>query len=172
MGKATNPRTKRQAANDQQQDGIERINGVDHNRQASPLVYWRSKKMISSSQDAAIEYALRIWELVGLKPKTTASYGERTTGSCDGGESGRLILKRMRADDDLKRIKGYVPSQYWSIFENCIRHDEPAGIAGSRLGFGSRTSKERAHTIVCMVADTIAMNERLGFVGENDALTA
>ena len=71
----------------------------------------------------------------------------------------RRTLNLIEAREDLYRIMNYTPRPYWDVFENVCRHDEPAGIAGSRLGFGSRSAQDRAHTIVCFVADVIAMRE-------------
>lgn len=166
MGKATNPaRERRKRANDnlKAKGQVERVNGVDINHGGSPVTRWRAKGMLNAPQEAAIAYCHRIWSLVGVEQRTTAAYSERVPAAINTGESGRLLLARMEAGDDLARIKDYVPRPYWEVFENCVRFDEPAGVAGGSLGFGSRASKERAHTIVCFVADMITMKERLSY---------
>ena len=133
MGKATNPRTKRQAANDElaSKGDVESVNGVDHNRQASPLVYWRAHKQLTSTQEAGIAYCIRLWSILTSEPRVTAGYGERV-GGYDGGETGRQLIARADAKDDLHRVQGYIPAPYWQVFENAIRFDEPAGMIGSR----------------------------------------
>lgn len=175
MGKATNPASARRhrATKEARQHGkIEYVNGVDHNHGASPLTRWKSANELSDSQLAAIGWCQRIWALIGLEPRTTAIYDERTAIATGDGESGGMILRRMRARDDLKRVAGgldpegnfetgYIPKPYWDVFENCIRFDEPAGAAGSRLGRSAPSV--RALTTVRFVADIIAMKERLQY---------
>jgi hypothetical protein len=162
MGKATNPRAARQAANDElhSQGEVERINGVDHNRCASPLVYWRAHKQLTTTQEAGIAYCIRLWSILTSEPRVTAGYGERIGGH-DGDETGRQLIARADAKDDLRRVQGYIPPAYWQVFENAIRFDEPAGVIGSRLGWGSNSAKTKALTIVQVVADTVCMQERL-----------
>ena len=162
MGKATNPRAARQAANDElhSQGEVERINGVDHNRCASPLVYWRAHGQITTTQEAGIAYCIRLWSILTSEPRVTAGYGERIGGH-DGDETGRQLIARADAKDDLRRVQGYIPAPYWQVFENAIRFDEPAGVIGSRLGWGSNSAKTKALTIVQVVADTVCMQERL-----------
>lgn len=165
MGKATMPAKarKRQGANDalKAKGGVQRVNGLDINHGGSPVTRWRSLGMLTDVHEAAIAYCWRIWQLVGTEQRTTASYGERVASSAEAGESGGLILRRMEAAGDLERIKGYIPPAQWAVFENCVRFDEPAGAAGSRLGFGSNSAKARAHQVVCNVAETISFRERL-----------
>ena len=125
----------------------------------SPVLRWHSIGRISETQLLAIQICYRLWDMVGLKQATTASYGERIPGN-DVDDTYKALTV-IEAKEDLERIENYVPLAYWSVFENVCRFDEPAGIAGSRLGFGDRSAQERAHTVVCLVADTIAMKERL-----------
>jgi hypothetical protein len=139
-------------------------NGSRLNSGASPLVRWQINKSLTVSQLAAIEMCLRIWKTVGIPSRScTASYGEQRGGVANLNESEHAIMKHMEARSDLRRIEAYFPSHYWEIFENCIRFDEPAGIAGSRLGFGDRTAQARAHQVVCLVADMIAVKERITY---------
>ena len=175
MGKATNPAKQRHKANNEQKANgeIETVNGVDMNRNVSPVAAWRAKKMLNESHEAAIAYCNRLWDTLAREPRTTANYGEQMDKSHEGGESGAMILRRMEAQEDLERIygkrneygvlvkNGYIPHPWWQIFENCVRHDEPTGVRGSNLYGGTKTARAKAHTTVCMVADVISMNERL-----------
>lgn len=177
MGKATNPgaaRQKRQTATkEQRQRGIiESVNGVDYNHGASPLTRWMVSGDIEDFEMAAISWCQRLWALVGLEQRTTASYDERTAVGTTDGESGAMMLKRADARDDLKRVSGglgpdgeyhagYIPKGYWEIFENCIRFDEPAGVMGSRLGRSAPSV--RALMTVKLVAAFIAQQERLHY---------
>ena len=127
------------------------------NRGGTPVARWLATGKLSDTQHIAIQHCLRLWDMVGINQRTTASYGERVPASFTMDE--RRTLNLIEAREDLYRIMNYTPRPYWDVFENVCRHDEPAGIAGSRLGFGSRSAQDRAHTIVCFVADLIAMRE-------------
>jgi hypothetical protein len=140
-------------------------NGARQNITASPLTRWRTNKSLSPSQLAAIYHYLRLVDLVGIEPaRTTGSYCEPIRGTHIGSHEPESLQLAIRdAKDDMKRLEGYFAGleTYWSIFVNCIRFDEPAGVAGSKLGHGTRTAKARAHQVVCFVADIIATKERL-----------
>lgn len=139
----------------------------------SPLIRWRANKMLEPTQEAGIAYCMRLWDLLAQEPRITANYGENVKGVASHYESGAMILARMEAQEDLERIcgrrdefgvlvkKGYIPAPYWTVFENCIRNDEPTGISGSRCGSPTQTAKTRAHTVVVVVADTICWKEGL-----------
>ena len=129
------------------------------NRGGTPVARWLRDGKLTETQHLAIAHCWRLWELVGLNPRTTASYGERMAGQAN---EERRAVTLIEAREDLYRIQGYIPKAYWDCFENVCRFDEPAGIAGSKMGFGGRSGIERAHTVVCFVADLIAMRE--GFV--------
>lgn len=139
----------------------------------TPLTRWRANKMLEPTQEAGIAYCLRRWDLLAQEPRVTANYGEQVKGVANNNESGAMILARMEAQEDLERIcgrrdefgvlvkHGYIPAPYWAIFENCIRHDEPSGILGSKFAGATQTAKTRAHTVVVFVADMICMKEGL-----------
>ena len=164
MGKATNPRTKRQAANDElaSKGDVESVNGVDINHGGSPLQRWKANKQISASQELAIEHMLMLWELAGVKgAPVTAAYGERIPGNGKP-DPEWLTARILDAQDDLRRIEAQFHPTWWQVFENCIRYDEPAGRAGSRImGWSTRAATNSALVTVCFVADHICMSERL-----------
>lgn len=123
-----------------------------------PVERWHRAKRLSDSQMLAIALLRRLWRLAGLSQKVTATYGERTPGF---GNVEARAHSEIEARKDLHRIQGYIPRTYWDVWENVVRHGEPAGVVGSRLGFGDRSGDVRAHTIVCFVADVICMKEKL-----------
>lgn len=142
------------------------------NLKASPLAYWKAQGMLTPPQESAIDHCIRLWEFLPPLPRCTAAYGERIFGNADGLESEGAINAYMDAKDDLARIcggldrngaqvVGYIPAKYWRVFENCIRFDEPAGVAGSSLGYTGRSGNAKAHTVVAFVADLIVMKENL-----------
>jgi len=124
-----------------------------------PVMRWRASGRLSDSQQRSIDHVRRLWELAGLQQRVTATYEARSSGGSSVEHNAHL---KIDAREDLHRIKGYfsgVLSPYFDIFENVCRWGEPAGVAGSSLGFGTRSAQDRAHTIVCFVADYVAMKE-------------
>ncbi len=141
--------------------GNEFRTSTKRNVKASPLAMWRAQSMLTPTQEDAIKLCLRLWEFLPPMPATTAQYGERIPSNDSGQESEYAVNAFLDALDDLRRIEAYIPRSYWQVFENCIRFDEPAGVAGSSLGYTGRSGKAKAHVIVCFVADIIAMKENL-----------
>ena len=137
-------------------DNSSRIAKVHINRGGTPVARWASQGRLTDTQALAIATCIRLWALVGTDGRTTANYGQRIAGQAN--EEHRMAML-IAARGDLYRIQDYVPKPYWDCFEMVCRFDEPAGVAGSRLGFGNRSAQDRAHMIVCQVADTIAMRE-------------
>ena len=126
------------------------------NRGGSPVIRWHSTGKLDDRQLAIIHWVQRLWTLAGATQRLTAQYGERIPSAA----SVELMAARtLAATEDLDRIKGYIPARYFDVFENVCRWDMPAGVAGGELGFGPRSSIDRAHTIVCFVADVIGMKE-------------
>lgn len=126
-----------------------------------PVERWLRAGRLSDTQETAIIFVRRLWELAGIKQSVTANYGERIPGS---GNSERRAINEIEAREDLHRIIDYFPTPldgYYRLFENVCRHGMPAGVAGGALGFGTRSAQDRAHQIVAFVADIISSKERL-----------
>lgn len=127
-----------------------------------PVERWKAGGRLEAHQVAAIDLCRHLWDIAGLPIRVTASYGERIPITSS---SERLNNAQIDARERLYRIMDYFAGleKWWAIFENVCRHGEPAGIAGSRLGYrgSNRSDDVRAHTVVCFVADKIAEQERL-----------
>lgn len=128
------------------------------NRGGTPLARWRSAGLITDHQNAAIDHCIRLWQLSDTSGRLVANL-DRTVFGCPG--DGNMAEIEARAD--LARIKGYIPRKYYDVFENCIRFDEPAGVAGSKLAEDDVTRRTMARTIVGFVADIIFERERLSY---------
>ncbi len=128
------------------------------NRGGTALERWERDGYLSVSQQAAILHMQRLWTLIDQGSRLVVNL-DRTVFGCNGDGN----HKEIEARHDVHRIKGVFPYEYWDIFERVCRWDEPAGTAGSRLANFTRTASESARLVVCMVADMIAMNERLSF---------
>jgi hypothetical protein len=99
-----------------------------------------------------------LWAQMG-DPRITANYGERiAAGSdCDGYRADRA----RRRLEDMRQALGPYMRHYWVVWENVLRHNEPAGVAGSRFANNPPQRIQSAKVIVGMVANTLA--GRLGY---------
>lgn len=128
------------------------------NRGGTPLARWIKARLISESQQAAILHCLRLWREAGISQRTTANLDRTVFGSPGDGHP-----REIEARIDLHRIRDYFHPTHWDVFENCMRFDEPAGVAGSRLRRVGQRAEQAALNCVCMVADVIAWKERLSY---------
>lgn len=143
-------------------EGGNRVAPVFVNRGGTPVMRWIAAGKLSDTQQVAISVVLRLWRILGCEGRVAATYGEHMA-PCTITETPELIERIVEAREDLKRIEGHFHGldAWWEVFENVVRFDEPAGVSGSRLGFGARSAEDRAHTTVCFVADIIATRENL-----------
>lgn len=131
------------------------------NRGGDPVSRWTAANMLEPHQLTAIHYARDLWRRAGITPRVTANYGERIPGQGDRETGG---LAEIEAREDLHRMRGHFPApmdRWFDVFENVVRHDWPAGVAGGDLGQTGKSATARAFTIVQFVADVIAVKERL-----------
>lgn len=126
------------------------------NRGGTPIARWRKLGILSDTQNLAIDHCIALWDAITPSGGLVANL-DRTVFGCPGNGRQAEVLAR----DDLQRMKGYVPATYWSCFENVVRFDEPAGVAGSRLMAASANREITARLCVQFVADIVAMKERL-----------
>ena len=101
---------------------------------------------------------ITLWARIGSQ-RVTANYGERipTSGHSDG-------MGQKEALDQLHRFKGLLgPYQrhYWPVFENVVRHNESAGVAGSHFANNPAQRIQSAKLIVSVVATDLA--HKLGY---------
>ena len=101
---------------------------------------------------------IALWSQMG-EPRLIALYGERMapSGDCDGFRADRARRKL----DDMKEALGPYARHYWCVWENVLRHNEPAGVAGSHFAKNPAQRIQSAKVIVGMVANTLA--GRLGY---------
>ena len=95
------------------------------------------------------------WLRVG-EPRLIAQYGERMPASTHGEG-----YTQQEALDELHYYSKMVPKLYWDVFEAVVRHNEPAGVAGSRFAKNDPQRIQSAKVITGMVAAVIA--QRLGY---------
>lgn len=124
------------------------------NRGGTPIARWKAAKLLTDSQIAAIDYCETLWSR--LAGKALVMDLARIPGAGQGNG-----WAEQEALDDLRRMKGYIPAKYWSVYENVCRFDETAGFAGSALTDCRNDQVAAARLTVQFVADIIAMKERL-----------
>lgn len=122
---------------------------------------WKVSGKLDTTQQAVIELMLGLWRKAGIKQALTGKYGERIAASscAEMGTNAQIDARRQ-----LKRIDGYFPGrtkEYLDIFENVVRHDMPAGVAGDAFGHNRQEKSSRALTVVRFVCDVIATHERV-----------
>lgn len=130
---------------------------MTYRRQASVLEKWvkQGGPGFDIGSQRAIADCVTFWQRMG-NPRLTASYGEHLAPSTSDEGYG--------ADDAASEIafrKSLVPAAYWDVFENVVRHNEPAGVAGSSYANNPAQQIASAKAIVGLVASIIAM--RLGY---------
>lgn len=137
---------------------IERNMGFVVNRGGTAIDRWKREGLLSETQQAAILHCQRLWHVIDRGPRLVANLDRTVFGSHGDGHP-----REVEARSDLHRIKSGFPLQFWDVFENVCRNDEPAGVAGSRLANDSRSASSAARTVVSLIADTIYMRERLSY---------
>lgn len=103
-------------------------------------------------QRRAVEHVRSLWHRAGTEQRLCANY----TGMSYGAGVGEGQTQQ-EALTELARYSRDLPRPYWETFENVVRWDEPAGVAGSR--FAQNTAQQQAHAKACVgfCASMIAM---------------
>jgi hypothetical protein len=106
-------------------------------------------------QRRAIDHCRMLWHRVGSIGKLVSNFNS-TGGGGGGPERG---LEQMEAISQLALYEKRIPSAYWSVFENVVRHGFTAGEAGTHLATHRPNQIAHAKNSVGFVASLIAMWE-------------
>jgi hypothetical protein len=99
-----------------------------------------------------------LWLKVG-EPRLIAHYGERMpSGGLGDGMGQKEALDQLHY---FKTILGARLAPFWDVFEAVVRHNEPAGVAGSRFANNPPQRIQSAKVITGMVASHLA--SRMGY---------
>lgn len=121
------------------------------NRGGSAIERWineQDSKLFGRSQVEAIKHCQRLWARIDYGGSIVGRIGP--AGSGDG-------MAAEEARNELGRYKDNLHPSWWNCFENVVRHDMPAGIAGEQMANNKRTSVEAAKLATAFVASMIAM---------------
>lgn len=127
------------------------------NRESSILETWvrQGGPGFEVGAQRAIADCQLFWSRMG-EPRLIAVYGERMAASTHGDG-----YTQQEAADEIAFRKRMFPRQFWDVFENVVRHNEPAGVAGSRWATNRPQQIAAAKAIVGMVASMMAA--KLGY---------
>lgn len=101
-------------------------------------------------QREAVNWVTGLWEKAGPCGPVTSAWGEqRGHGAGDG-------QRQQDALTQLSQLKSMFPHTYWAVFENVVRHNMPAGRAGSDLANNAPQAIAAARTTVGFIASKIA----------------
>lgn len=127
------------------------------NRGGTALERWDREGKISETQKSAIVACQRLWARLGAPSRGLVSDYLRLPRGAE-----TIGTDAYDASERLAAILGSFPPVYRAVFENVCRFDEPAGQIGSRLlDRPLASAADAARLCVCMVADMIALRERL-----------
>ena len=126
------------------------------NRKSSPIAAWFKEggPGFEDPQARAIEYIERLWGSADTQGRLVANYGYVSRGGYEG-------RNHFEAITELGEWQREFGADYWGVFENCVRFDEPAGTAGSKLASNRPQSASAAKAIVGFIASMIAARKRL-----------
>ena len=139
---------------DYEQVSLSRQSQVLANRGGTPIARWIKAGFINEVQERAIDYTLALWD---------RAWGSQSLVMDLNRVKGPPALSgwtQQEAIDELKWFEGRIPRAYWTVYEAVCRDDEPAGVAGSKLGTSRNDATVAARTCVCFVADLIASWKR------------
>lgn len=104
-------------------------------------------------QERAIDHCRALWRRIGSSGTLVANLNW-----IGGGHAGRERgLEQAEALAQLAQYQSRIPTPYWAIFENVVRHDMAAGAAGSHMARNSAQAQAHAKNCVGFVASLIAM---------------
>jgi hypothetical protein len=108
-------------------------------------------------QKRAVDHVRALWNAIGNQGRLVANLGAIGAG---GGGPRQRFWEHADAVAQLAEYECRIPRAYWTVFENVVRFDMPAGRAGSHLDRHAPARIAAARAVVGLVASTIA--ERRG----------
>lgn len=142
----------------------DRIYPVVRNRGGTTVERWQSSGSLSEAQIEAISLFTWAWQLSIGEQRVTANWslapvvrGVPLEDWMNTQADAEEILRQMH-----REVFARAGGPYYSVWLNVVIFDEPAGVAGSRLGFTSKQAQAAAKTIVSLLSNQLASVFRLG----------
>lgn len=136
------------------------------NRGGSTVERWISRGDLSRGQSEAIALYSRLWRLWIGEQRVTANWSLVATFRSGAASIDDFASTRIRAKAMLDHLDNAVffafPLAHFEVWRNVVLFDEPAGVAGGRLGYRNKGAEASAKAIVLFIADMIAIDQRLG----------
>ena len=110
---------------------------------------WKRTALLDERQMVAINHCQTLWSRMGGGRGLTVDL-DRVAGLPGGQGYAQQEAFAMMADYQ-KRI----PNDYWQVFENVCRWDEPGGVVGSRWANDTGRASQSALICVRFIADLI-----------------
>lgn len=141
-----------------------RIYPVVRNRGGTTVERWLAGGALTDAQVEAIALFAGAWRKKIGEQRTTANWN--LCASIRGLPLEDWLNTQADAEELLREMDRQVFDRagpdYYGVWLNVVIFDEPAGVAGSRLGFTSKQAQAAAKTIVSLLANQIASVFRLG----------
>lgn len=109
--------------------------------------------LFGESEVRAVRYAQNLWRRLECTMRAVDPAADVVDAPLGWSQQEALV--------EIKRLEGRIPPKYWTCFENVVRWDEEAGVAGSRLANNARSAVDAAKTCVAFTAGLIATWRRL-----------
>lgn len=137
---------------------------VVRNRGGTTVERWANSGSLSRSQVEAIGLYVRCWRLHIGEQRVTANWS--LVASFRGTPADDFVSSRLHAKNMLdhwdEEVFFAIGFQRFQVWQNVVLYDEPAGVAGGRLGYRSDRADAAAKATVQMIADMLALDMRLG----------
>ena len=137
------------------------------NRGGSTIDRWEASGALDDTQMSAIKKYRHAHHLAFGTPSIGQDWGRLGMVQIRGTLTiSDFIADAIEAKDTLlnldKEVFGRMPRSYFDVWQNVVLHDEPAGIAGGRLGFKGRNGAQYgAQADVSLIAHQLVIHWRL-----------
>jgi hypothetical protein len=143
---------------------------VIRNLGGTPVERWHSRGKLDERQMAAILFYQSAWRMWIGEPRVVANWSAVITGAAAGAVE-IYAGSRIAAKESLRLLDQEVffrlPVEHFQVWQNVVIWDEPAGIAGARIGYCHKPAEAVAQLMVAtmagMIADVVIDNSRRDF---------
>ena len=150
---------------------VEKTIRVVRNYGGSPIERWHAKNALDERQMAAILFYQNAWRMWIGEPRVVANWSAVIVRQAHGAVE-IYAGTRMAAKESLRLLDQEVffrePVDHFQVWQNVVIFDEPAGVAGGRVGFMVKKSAEAAARIIVgsmahKIADIVIDQSRRDF---------